>query len=83
MKPTLYDEVLTKESPIEQATMIAKQRQYIKSHLDLVGLTYEPVDITLIRERLDQDYRAIDVVIAYANIYHTKYDTAKHCLSTK
>ena len=74
MKPTLYSEVLDKETLTERAVLVGKQREYIKTHLDLLGLKYDAVVVTLIREQLNKDYRAIDVAVAYGKVYRSKHD---------
>jgi len=57
-----------------KAKEIKKQREYIKSHLDLMGLTYDAIDITCIREALSEGYRAIDVAVEYGKHYRSKYN---------
>lgn len=74
MKSTLYNEVKTHSSITEQAKEIQKQREYIKTHLDLLGLKYDAIVVTLIREQLNKDYRAIDVAVAYGKVYRSKHD---------
>lgn len=74
MKPTLYSEVFDIESMTERKELIGKQREYIKTHLDLLGLKYDAIVVTLIREQLDKDYRAIDVAVAYGKIYRSKHE---------
>ena len=74
MKPTLYSEVTNKETLTERAVLVGKQREYIKTHLDLLGLKYDAMDVTLIREQLDIGYRAIDVAVAYGKVYRSKHD---------
>lgn len=72
--PTLYKVVEWKTTITEQAREIQKQRDYIKSHLDLMDLKYDSMDITLIREALSEGYRAIDVAVAYGKHYRAKHD---------
>lgn len=74
MKPTLYSEVFDIESMTERKELIGKQREYIKTHLDLLGLKYDAIVVTLIREQLEKDYRAIDVAVAYGKIYRSKHE---------
>ena len=74
MKPTLYSEVIDKETLTERAVLVGKQREYIKTHLDLLGLKYDAIVVTLIREQLVNDYRAIDVAVAYGKVYRSKHD---------
>ena len=74
MKPTLYSEVTDKETLTERAVLVGKQREYIKTHLDLLGLKYDAIVVTLIREQLNKDYRAIDVAVAYGKVYRSKHD---------
>lgn len=70
MKSTLYSEVFDKETTKEMAVLIGKQREHIKTHLDLLGLKYDATVVTLIREQLDKDYEALDVAVAYGKVYH-------------
>ena len=70
---TLYNEVMKHSSITQQAKEIQKQREYIKTHLDLLGLEYDAIVVTLIREQLDKDYRAIDVAVAYGKVYRSKH----------
>ena len=72
MKPTLQDEILDQDTALAKVTHIAKQRGYIETHLDILGLAYIPTDITAIRGMLDTDYRAIDVAVAYGKVYRSK-----------
>lgn len=74
MKPTLQDEILDQDTALAKVTHIAKQRGYIETHLDILGLAYIPTDITAIRGMLDTDYRAIDVAVAYGKVYRSKHD---------
>lgn len=74
---SLYDEVIALGNEVDQAKLIAKQRKYIKTHLDTMGLKYDAIVITLIREALPVGYRAIDVAIAYGKIYRSKHDCAE------
>ena len=74
MKPTLYSEVLDKETLRERVVLVGKQREYIKTHLDLLGLKYDAIVVTLIREQLDKDYTALDVAVAYGKVYRSKHD---------
>lgn len=74
MKPTLQDEILDQDTALAKVTHIAKQRGYIETHLDILGLAYIPTDITAIRGMLDKDYRAIDVAVAYGKVYRSKHD---------
>jgi hypothetical protein len=52
---------------------LTQRREFIKTHLDLMGLKYDSTDITCIHESLGGSYRAIDVAIAYGKHYHTKH----------
>lgn len=74
MKPTLYSEVFDKETLRESAVLVGKQREYIKTHLDLLGLKYDAIVVTAIREQLNKDYRAIDVAVAYGKVYRSKHE---------
>ena len=74
MKPTLYSEVFDIDSIEERKELIGKQREYIKTHLDLLGLKYDAIVVTAIREQLKKDYRAIDVAVAYGKVYRSKHD---------
>ena len=74
MKPTLQDEILDQDTALAKVTHMAKQRGYIETHLDILGLAYIPTDITAIRGMLDKDYRAIDVAVAYGKVYRSKHD---------
>ena len=74
MKSSLYSEVLDKETFKERAVLVGKQREYIKTHLDLLGLKYDAIVVTLIREQLDSDYTALDVAVAYGKVYRSKHD---------
>ena len=71
---TLYNEVMKYSSINQQAKEIQKQREYIKSHLDLLGLKYDAIVVTLIREQLDKDYTALDVAVAYGKVYRSKHE---------
>jgi cell division FtsZ-interacting protein ZapD len=71
--PTLYESVESHPSITDHAKEIKKQREYIKSHLDLMGLKYDAIDITCIREQLSEGYRAIDVAIEYGKHYRNKH----------
>lgn len=74
---TLYNEVLKYTNITEQAKEIQKQRDYIEPHLDLLGLEYDAKDVTLIREKLSKDYRAIDVAVAYGKVYRSKHESVE------
>ena len=74
MKSSLYSEVLDKETFKERVLLVEKQREYIKTRLDLLGLKYDATVVTLIREQLGKDYRAIDVAVAYGKVYRSKHD---------
>lgn len=50
----------------------AKRRQYIQSHLDLLGLTYSNECIHYISLSIPQEYRAVDVAVAYGKYYFIK-----------
>lgn len=65
---------MTQSTINQQVADIAKQRGYIESHLDMMGLKHDPIVISCIRENLSKDYRAIDVAIAYGKHYRAQYD---------
>lgn len=73
MKSSLYSEVLDKESLRQRVVLAEKQCEYIKTHLDLLGLKYDANVIPLIYKQLDKNYRAIDVAVAYGHVYYSKY----------
>ena len=70
MKPTLYKEVFDKETVKEMLELVGKQREHIKTHLDLLGLEYDATVVTLIREQLFKDFTDTDVAEAYDKVYH-------------
>lgn len=74
MKTSLYSEVLDKETLKERVVLTEKQCEYIETHLDLLGLKYDAIVVTLIREQLNKDYTAIDVAVAYGKVYRSKHD---------
>lgn len=50
------------------------KRDFITTHLDLMGLKHDPIVITSICDALDDTYRAIDVAIAYGKHYRAQHE---------